>query len=209
MPVSMRLAQNMRANLAPITDAPHEGGARRLALRWTPPRIRKVTRPALLALLVVLQPLATRADDLQYLGSFHNVSSKDGGEHCAGYSLALWKYHERILGLLDVHEGLCGDPPCGVIRDVRLDSGTGHLGFWSLINGQKFDFQGTLTRGAVDGAFNGERARLAQDRDRMTSSFGPDRNVLAWCKFWSSVPRCGGVRELCGSINVQGSKRGG
>lgn len=168
-----------------------------------------MTRPVLLALLLFLQPVATRVDQLQYLGSFHNVSSNDGGEHCGGYSLGLWKYRDSVLGLLDVHAGLCGDPPCGVIRDVSLDSKTGRLEFWSLINGQTIQFQGRLTRESIDGAFNAERVRLAQDRDRMSSSFEPDRDILAWCKFWSSVPRCGGVRELCESINVQGTKTEG
>ena len=163
-----------------------------------------MSRPLLLALLLVLQPVATQADQLQYLGSFHNVSSKDSGEHCAGYSVGLWRYRDRVLGLLDVHEGLCGDPPCGVIKDASLDSRTGRLRFWSSITGQKIQFQGTLTREVIDGAFNGERARLARVQDRMY--FEPDRSILAWCKFWSSVPRCSGVRELCESINVQGSK---
>jgi hypothetical protein len=166
-----------------------------------------VTWPVLLVLLV-LHPVTTRADQFQYIGSFHNVSSKDGGEHCAGYSLGLWKYGERVLGLLDLHAGLCGDPPCGVIKDASLDSRTGRLVFWSSINGQKIQFVGTLTRETIDGAFNGKLARLARDRDRMTSNFEPDRNVLAWCTFWSSVPRCSGVRELCESINVQRTKSG-
>jgi len=163
-------------------------------------------RPVVLTTLLLLQPIATSGQDLQHVGDFHNVSSQDGGEHCAGYSLGLWKYHDQIVGLLDVHEGLCGDPPCGVIRDVKLDSKTGQLQFWSSINDQKIQFEGALTHGAIEGAFNGERARLALDRGRMSSSFEPNRSIVAWCTFWSSVPRCGGVQELCRSINVPGGK---
>ena len=168
-----------------------------------------MTRLVLLALLLVAQPVAAHADQLHSLGKFHNVSSKDGGEHCAGYSLGLWKYRDRILGLLDVHEGLCGDPPCGVIRDVSLDSKTGRLAFWSSINSRQIRFQGTLTPGAIDGAFNGEHVHLARDEDRMSSSFEPDRSLLAWCKVWGSVPRCSGVRELCESIDAPGIKTEG
>ena len=169
-----------------------------------------MTRSLLLVLVLLLQPVATRADEqLQYVGSFHNVSSNDGGEHCGGYSLGLWKYRDRILGLLDVHAGLCGDPPCAVIKDASLESKTGKLAFWSSINGQKIQFQGTLARETIEGTFNGERARLARDRDRMNSDFEADRNALAWCNFWSSVPRCSGVRELCESMNVPGLKDGG
>ncbi len=66
-----------------------------------------------------------------------------------------------------------------------------------------------MTRETIDGVFNGQRARLARDRDRMSSGFAPNRSILAWCKFWSSVPRCSVVRELCESINVQGIKSRG
>lgn len=163
----------------------------------------------LVALLLVVQPLVARAADLQYMGDFHNVSSRDGGEHCAGYSLGLWKHQERVLGLLHLHAGLCGDPPCAVIRDTRLDSRTGRLEFWSSILGQKIRFEGTVTPEAIDGVFNGQRARLTRDPDRTSLNFEPNRSISAWCTFWISVPRCSGVRELCESIRVLGIKSGG
>lgn len=169
-----------------------------------------MTRSVLIATFFLLQAVAATSDqDLQHVGNFHNVSSKDGGEHCAGYSLGLWKYRDQLLGLLDVHQGLCGDPPCGVIRDVKLDSRTGRLEFWSSINDQKIQFEGTMTAGTIDGAFNGERARLGLDRDRMISGFEPNHSIVAWCKFWGSVPRCSGVQEMCKSINVMGVKGAG
>jgi hypothetical protein len=145
------------------------------------------------------------AQDLQHLGNFDNVSSNDGGEHCAGYSLGLWKHRNEVIGLLDVHAGLCGDPPCAVIRDAALDPKTGRLRFSSSINGQKIQFRGTMTRGAVDGVFNGEPARLVLDREGTSDDFEADRTLPAWCKFWGSVPRCSGVQDLCESINVPGT----
>jgi hypothetical protein len=150
--------------------------------------------------LILWVAAAPSAQDLQHVGNFHNVSSRDGGEHCAGYSLGLWKYRERLLGLLDVHQGLCGDPPCAVIRDAKLDMRTGSLEFWSLIDGQKIHFEGALTHEAIDGMFNEQRARLVIDRGQMISSFEPNRSLAAWCDFWRSVPRCSGVDELCRSI---------
>ncbi len=66
-----------------------------------------------------------------------------------------------------------------------------------------------MAREGIDGVFNGERARLARDRNRMGSNFEPNRSFLAWCKFWGSVPRCSGVRELCDSISVPGAKNRG
>lgn len=169
-------------------------------------QILAMTRITLLAVIFMLVAGAPAAEDLQHVGNFHNVSSKDGGEHCAGYSLELWKYGERFLGLLDVHEGLCGDPPCGVIRDVRLDPKTGSFEFWSSINGQQIQFEGTLTREAIDGVFNRQRTRLNIDRDRMISSFEPNRSLVAWCDFWRSVARCSGVQELCKSIKGRSAR---
>jgi hypothetical protein len=169
-----------------------------------------MTRSMLIATFFLLHAVAATSDqDLHHVGDFHNVSSKDGGEHCAGYSLGLWKYGDQLLGLLDVHQGLCGDPPCGVIRDVKLDSRTGRLEFWSSINDQKIQFEGTMTAGTIDGAFNGERAGLGLDRDRMISGLEPNHSIVAWCKFWGSVPRCSGVQEMCKSINVMGVKGAG
>ena len=161
-----------------------------------------MTRAALFALLFFLQPILILADEIEHVGNYRNVSSKDGGEHCAGYSLGLWKYREQIFGLLDVHAGLCGDPPCGVIKDARLNSKTGRLEFWSSISGERIQFEGTVTRNTVDGVFNRERSRLIRDPDSMSASFEPNRNILAWCKFWSSIPRCSGVQEFCQSQNV-------
>ena len=165
-----------------------------------------MTSRIVIVLSFVLATLTASAQDLQHLGTFHNVSSQDGGEHCSGYSLGLWTFRSELLGLLDVHAGLCGDPPCGVIHDAALDPKTGHLRFSSSINGQKIEFKGTMTHGAVDGLFNGKRARLARDTQGTGEDFEPNGSVSAWCGFWGSVPRCTGVRDLCGSIDVQGAK---
>ena len=154
----------------------------------------------------LLIAVAASAQDLRHLGDFGNVSSNDGGEHCAGYSLGLWRYGDQLLGLLDLHQGLCGDPPCAVIRDATLDTKTGRLEFWSTINDRKIQFEGTMTTGAIDGALNGERVRLQLARDRMSSGFDPNYSVIAWCKFWGSVARCSGVQEMCLSINTPGGK---
>lgn len=103
------------------------------------------------------------------------------------------------MGLLDIHQGLCGDPPCGVIRDVSRDQ-TGRLQFSSLI-GKRWEFVGRLDRQAVIGMLSGERVRLRRDRDESPDL---DRNTdaAAWCGFWTRVPRCGGVRELCASWGI-------
>ncbi len=112
--------------------------------------------------------------------------------------MGLWKHRNELLGLLDVHAGLCGDPPCAVIDDAALDAKTGRLKFSASISGQKIQFEGTMTQAAIDGLFNARRARLARDTQGAGGDFEPNRSLAAWCRFWGSVPRCRGVRELCG-----------
>jgi len=150
-----------------------------------------------IACALLLPSLTASTQDLQHLGSFHNVTSQDRGEHCSGYSLGLWKYRDELLGLLDVHAGLCGDPPCAAIRGATLDAKSGRLEFSASIDGQTIQFEGTMTRAAIVGLFNGRRARLARDTQGTDEEFEPNRSLRAWCRFWGSVPRCRGVRELC------------
>jgi len=168
---------------------------------------RKVAFIVIVRLLVTLGCLgfaaAAAGQALEHLGSFGNVTSKDGGEHCGGYSLGLWKHGNEILGLLDVHSGLCGDPPCSVIDAAELNPRTGRLRFDSTVDGRKFRFDGALGRGAVDGRFNGKRTRLARDDTGAGGDFEPNRSVPAWCGFWGSVTRCKGVREKCEAMRVR------
>jgi hypothetical protein len=139
----------------------------------------------------------------EWVGSFADVKSSTG-EHCRGYSLNLWRSDGRVIGLLDVHAGLCGDPPCGVIEDVSLDSRTGRLAFTSSIGGVRWTFAGRLMKDAVTGALNGQRVRLNRDRDEKNwVDFKPNLSLGAWCEFWSGVRRCGGVRELCSSLQAR------
>jgi hypothetical protein len=163
-------------------------------------------RPVFLAMITLLLPLAAAGRDFRTLGQFHNVTSNDGGEHCGGYSLGLWQYRGAVIGLLHVHAGLCGDPPCAAVTDARLDAGTGRLAFASSVDGRRIGFRGTVTGAAVEGELDGKRVRLARDPDGSDPEFEPNRSVSAWCGFWTSVPRCKGVRELCRSIAAPTAK---
>ena len=153
------------------------------------------------AVTILLVSTATPTQAFESLGSYGDVSSKDDGQHCSGYSVALWRHGDRVLGLLDVHAGLCGDPPCTVIEDVSLDAKTGRLRFRSSTNGQ-LAFVGTVTRDAIIGTLGEERIRLARHDDRWAADFKPNRSLAGWCDFWSGVPRCRGVRELCASLRT-------
>ena len=142
----------------------------------------------IIALVVVLQG---RHDEIVPVGSFANVQSRDG-EHCYGYSLELWRHNGKLIGLLDHHQGLCGDPPCEALRNVSYDARSGRLSFSAL----DVNFTGTLRRDDVVGTIGGDRVRLARDRDDPTDAKW-DKSLAAWCTFWSSVSRCTGVRQVC------------
>jgi hypothetical protein len=147
------------------------------------------------ATILVLAASAAAGQDLKSLGSFDNVRVTKSG-HCYGYSLELWQHGKQIMGLLDAHEGLCGDPPCGVLREVTFDRGTGRLHFRSTA-GSEYHFEGLLRRDDVFGRLNDQRVRLG--RNRNWKDMASDRGLTDWCKFWTSVTRCGGVREFCES----------
>jgi hypothetical protein len=140
------------------------------------------------------------AQDVTRVGHFASVrvSVATGDAHCYGHSLTLWEHRGRIIGLLDVHQGLCGDPPCGVLEDVSYHSGTGRLAFSSVV-GTRFDFVGTVRRADIIGTLTGQRVRLERDRNGR-ESLESDRSLAGWCQFWDRVPRCGGVKELCAAL---------
>ncbi len=142
---------------------------------------------------VLLLVGSTAPAQFRPIGSFDNVRQSTGEEsHCYGYSLELWRHNRSIVGLLDRHEGLCGDPPCEALRDVTHDPGTGRLTFSAL--DQKFT--GTLRRDDVVGTLNSARVRLARDRNFPLDS---DQGFSEWCEFWRGVRRCRGVDEVCRS----------
>ena len=141
--------------------------------------------------LGLLQPAP--AEDFAAVGSFRNVrASSSEDPHCYGWSLELWRYNGKLLGLLDRHYGLCGDPPCEVVSEVSHDPKTGRLSFSAF--GSRF--VGTLKRNEVAGKLGDESLRLKRSRDDASWL----KTLDAWCRFWSGVPRCKGVAEACRSL---------
>ena len=72
-------------------------------------------------------PMAQHKDEIKAIACFANVRSD--GEHADGYSVRLWFRGSGIIGLIDYYRGLSGDPPMGILTDVRYDSSTGKLSF--------------------------------------------------------------------------------
>jgi len=97
------------------------------------------------------------------LGTFIKV--KSDGEHANGYSITLWKQNDEIIGLVAVHRGLIGDPPAGLLENVKFDPQTKKLSFTAKLTlGQFYDndqkdvpsqdileFGGTLTNKKLAG----------------------------------------------------------
>jgi hypothetical protein len=64
---------------------------------------------------------------IEAIGCFTNV--RIDGEHADGYSVRLWSRGTEVIGLIDYHRGLIGDPPMGILTDVRFDSSAGKISF--------------------------------------------------------------------------------
>ena len=147
-----------------------------------------------LIIALSLSPFVTFAQDLTPIGEFTNVESSDGGEHCGGYSLSLWKQGDSMIGLLSEHVGLCGDPPCGFFK-VPLDSANDNqLSFSALIMDSPKNFQGQIKAEQVEGELEGKKLIL-----KKTSSPWMDSSVSKqeWCKKWSKIDRCIGLKSFC------------
>lgn len=72
-------------------------------------------------------PLKKPESPISSIGCFINV--KSDGEHAFGYSVRLWLQGDRLFGLVDYHRGPVGDPPLGILTDVRYDAPSGKLSF--------------------------------------------------------------------------------
>jgi hypothetical protein len=72
--------------------------------------------------------------EIKTIGCFVNVRSDD--QHADGYSVKLWRFGSRIIGLIDHHRGLLGDPPIGMLSEVQYDPLT-----------EKFSFEAGITDG--------------------------------------------------------------
>ncbi|HEV8591253.1 MAG TPA: hypothetical protein VGQ55_04050 [Pyrinomonadaceae bacterium] len=60
--------------------------------------------------------VSAQAKSVRAFGSYEHVISD--GEHASGYSLDLWSYGGKLIGIIRVHRGLIGDPPAGLLEDV-------------------------------------------------------------------------------------------
>lgn len=153
-------------------------------------------RVRVLLMIPVVLYLQGSGDELRPVGWFGNVRSDDGGEHCDGYSIGLWRHNGELIGLFNRHQGLCGDPPCEALRDVSYNSRTGRLTFSALDE----KFAGMLRRDDVIGTIGNRRVRLSPSADVPTDGTA-DMSFAEWCAFWRGVHRCKGVDRVCAAAS--------
>ena len=70
---------------------------------------------------------STRAEKIEVLGAFSNI--KHIGDHVYGYTLELWQQGSNLFGLFVSQSGQTGDPPIGLLEDVRFSRKTKRLSF--------------------------------------------------------------------------------
>lgn len=143
------------------------------------------------------------------LGSYSRIRSTPGW-HCYGHELRLWKYGERVFGTLYDLDGQCADSraPTYTIREVKYESTTGRLEFWSY-GTPGYKFVGKMDQNIVTGKFLGmfdqEEVKLKSSKERIEPIPDSDKNVEAWCKDYAPTIRYGveeEFKELCKSMGV-------
>ena len=151
---------------------------------------------------VVLSAADTPVRRIVYVGTYEKVESATG-EHCSGYSIDLWKQNKLLFGLLHQHRGLCGDPPCGVLKDLEHSPETGVIRFKAETLEDEFHFSGSLDKNLLTGIFTKrsrgtdiylkETVRLPRHRDEHLS--GELNSLEKWHNVYDSISRCRGVRH--------------
>lgn len=113
-----------------------------------------------------LQPDSKKELPVKVLGTFMRI--KSSGEHAYGYDVELWKQGDKIYGLISAHDGLIGDPPTGLLENVRFDPKTKKFSFKAKLtlgmffnkeydnvpSHDVFEFEGTLTNTRLAGTLS-------------------------------------------------------
>lgn len=156
------------------------------------------------------QPRGPVVQNMTKIGYFSRITSTPGW-HCYGHKLGLWKYGERVFGTHYDLDGQCADSraPTYIIREVKYDSTTGKLEFWSY-GTPGYKFVGKIDQNMVIGEFLGmydeEKVRLKRSKEDDEPTPGSDKNVEVWCKDYAPKVRYvveKELEELCKSLGIQ------
>ncbi len=162
-------------------------------------------------------PRARQQDEIKPIGFFVNV--RTDGEHADGYSVQLWFRGGGIIGFIDYHRGLLGDPPMGVLTDVRYDSLTGKLSFKAKLTSSLhiasihqgipshdlLSYQGVLKADRLEGKIvledqldsppvvvdTRENFLMRKDNDRQLESY---RSYDIWWRYWEPIYKLRGPK---------------
>ena len=171
--------------------------------------IRDIKIPLIFTVIFVCAGTAQASDErVEFLGDYLNVKSATG-EHCDGYDVMIWKYKGSLIGFLNHHRGLCGDPPMGVLEETLYSAQTGSLSFkvklsdgCTLRDGMcmptkdrvtfKGNFRGQLLEGVVTW-FRDDKVQPAYSENVILSK-DPERfqtrdyeTYAAWMKYWEPI----------------------
>jgi len=168
-------------------------------------------KPYLLILAIIVlyvSPAQSSDDRVEFLGDYFNVKSATG-EHCEGYDVMIWKYKGSLIGFLNHHRGLCGDPPMGVMEETLYSAQTGSLSYKvKLSDGcifkankciptrDKVEFRGNLRGEILEGVVtwfrdgklestNSENVTLSRDPKR--SGTRNYESYTDWMKYWEPI----------------------
>ena len=129
------------------------------------------------------------------LGEFSNVDYEDDSEHCLGTSTTIWRIDSiNLVGVIDIHEGLCGDPPCSFIRG-KIENNQLEFTATDSIWGEYYSFSGVIENDSLIGKLNLISVNLKKEKDDIPGDW--DMSLSNWCKMWSKVHRCNGVKKFC------------
>jgi hypothetical protein len=144
-----------------------------------------------LGIALLFSNMSSGNDVFEYLGSFDNVSSTETG-HCYGTSISMWRVNSRkVIGLLDIHSGLCGDPHCSFIDGIIHNNEISFRAYAPIYQ-KLYSFIGTVTKEELSGKLNESSTVLKLSQFQFTSKDKKD-----WCSTWSKIPRCKGVKVYC------------
>ncbi len=154
-------------------------------------------------------------EQVVFLGDYSHVESASG-EHCDGYDVQLWRYKGSVIGFLNHHRGLCGDPPMGMLEDVVYSKSTGDLSFKVRISegvtsdpaGKFFatkeiiTFKGRLSGRTLQGAVSWysldrgspmqtETISLKLEQEAFNSNYD---SYEAWMKYWQPILKARGPK---------------
>ena len=157
----------------------------------------------ILACGIVLTLASANGADIEFLGSYEKVESSTG-EHCYGYTVDIWKQNSNPFGLFHYHNGLCGDPPCGVLDAVSYDAQKGDFHFVVKTRLSTFQFSGKLTPQSLSGSLQESPVRqesraketieLPRKGTRRDDEFYEQiRSLPEWHARFDSYTRCIGV----------------